>query len=156
MSLGAVLAWSPATLSYDPFFSGLMDLPRLRENLPVDHRHVDTLRLPTTPQPSINKDIIPYRISELKDLKVLSCDLLHFARLTHRIRPLRNQGKCSEGTQCIKQNAQFIAVCRRSKMVAMGTRRPRRARVFAGDEPWHGEERRSASARFDALQSVIN
>jgi hypothetical protein len=30
------------------------------------------------------------------------------------------------------------------------------ARVFAGDEPCHGEERRRASARFYALQSVIN
>jgi hypothetical protein len=52
--------------------------------------------------------------------------------------------------------APFLAVCRRSKMVAMVTRRSRRARVFAGDAPCHGEDRRSASARFDALQSVIN
>jgi hypothetical protein len=30
---------------------GLMDLPRLMDNLTVDHRRLDRLRLPTTPQP---------------------------------------------------------------------------------------------------------
>jgi hypothetical protein len=30
------------------------------------------------------------------------------------------------------------------------------ARVFAGDEPCHGEEIRRASARLDALQRMIN
>jgi hypothetical protein len=38
----------------------------------------------------------------------------------------------------------------------MGTEGLEEARVFAGDEPCNGEEKRHASARFDALQSVIN
>ena len=52
--------------------------------------------------------------------------------------------------------AQFIAVCRKSKMVSMAREDLEEARVFAGDEPCHGEERRHASTRFDALQSVRN
>ena len=38
----------------------------------------------------------------------------------------------------------------------MGTEGLEEARVFAGDEPCNGEEKHRASARFDALQSVIN
>ena len=56
----------------------------------------------------------------------------------------------------LKLVAQFLAVCRRSKMVAMGTRRPQAANVFAGDEFCTGEEIWRASARFYALQTVIN
>ena len=32
------------------FADGLMDLSRLLDNATVDHRHLDKLRLPTTPQ----------------------------------------------------------------------------------------------------------
>ena len=52
--------------------------------------------------------------------------------------------------------AQFLAVCRRSEMVAMGREGLKAAHVFAGDEPYTGMETYRVSARFDALQNVIN
>jgi hypothetical protein len=55
-----------------------------------------------------------------------------------------------------KSVAQFIAVCRRSKVVDMDTEGIKEARVFAGDGLCNGEKRRHASARFYALQSAIN
>ena len=55
----------------------------------------------------------------------------------------------------LPQVAQFLAVYRRSKIMAMGTRKGlAEARVFAGDAPGNGEGRGRASARFDARQSV--
>ena len=52
--------------------------------------------------------------------------------------------------------AQWIAVCRRATVMSMGRGDIDEARLCAGDGLWDGEERRSASARFYALQSVRN
>jgi uncharacterized repeat protein (TIGR03833 family) len=53
-------------------------------------------------------------------------------------------------------DTQFLAVCRRSKVVSMGSRKGiEEARVFADDEPCNGEEIRHAAARLYARQSVI-
>ena len=41
-------------------------------------------------------------------------------------------------------------------MVAMGREGLKAAHVFAGDEPYAGVETYRTSARFDALQNVIN
>ena len=41
-------------------------------------------------------------------------------------------------------------------MVAMGREGLKEAHVFAGDESYAGVETYRASARFDALQNVIN
>ena len=54
-------------------------------------------------------------------------------------------------------DAQFLAVCRRSKVVSMGSREGiEEARVLTDDEPCNGEGRRRTAARFDARQSVIH
>jgi hypothetical protein len=52
--------------------------------------------------------------------------------------------------------AQFLAVCSRSKVVAMSPESIAETAVFAGDEPCHGEEIRYAPARFSVLQSMTN
>jgi hypothetical protein len=52
--------------------------------------------------------------------------------------------------------AQFLAVCRRSKVVAMSPESIAETAVFAGDEPCWGEAICYATARFNALQSTIN
>ena len=52
--------------------------------------------------------------------------------------------------------AQFLAVCSRSKVVAMSPESIAETAVFAGDEPCWGEAICYATARFNALQSTIN
>src|SRR6266581_156122 len=52
--------------------------------------------------------------------------------------------------------AQFLAVCRRSKVDTCAVDDIEEARLFAGDGLSSEEEIPSASARFDALQSVRN
>jgi len=52
--------------------------------------------------------------------------------------------------------AHCLVVCRRSQMVVRAREDLAEARVFVGDEPCNGEERRCASASFDARHSVSN
>ena len=59
-------------------------------------------------------------------------------------------------TVCRTRDAQFLAVCRRSKMVATGTRRPRRGARLCRRWVCNGDKMVSFSTSIDALQSGWN
>jgi DDE superfamily endonuclease len=63
---------------------------------------------------------------------------------------------CGHHLNPIEGFAQFLAVCSRSKVVAMSPESIAETAVFAGDEPCWGEAICYATARFNALQSTIN
>jgi hypothetical protein len=62
-------------------------------------------------------------------------------------------GGVHDDVSCV---AQCIAVCSRSMVMAMGTRRPRGGSVCTGDGLCNRAEIRRTSARFYVLQSMIN
>ena len=51
--------------------------------------------------------------------------------------------------------AQFLRVCRRSKVVSMSPESLAETAVFAGDQPCHGEAIRDAPARFHVRQRAL-